>query len=112
MTVKHIFQTEHPHIVKVKGVCGGKPIIKNTRITVRHIAVMFKSGDNPDEILQAYPHLTATQVYDAISYYLDHQEEIEIEIKENQIENVLKKHRAVMDEKGIVHFPMQQKDGN
>lgn len=97
---QNIAFTNHPHIVKVQGVCENKPIIRGTRITVRHIAVMFKAGDTPDEILQAYPHLKPAQIYDAISFYFDHQDEIETEIKENRIENVLNKHGAVIDQKG------------
>jgi len=30
-------QTERPYIVHVKGVCSGQPIIKGTRISVRHV---------------------------------------------------------------------------
>jgi uncharacterized protein (DUF433 family) len=34
-------------------------------------------GETPEEILEKYPHLTLAQVYDALSYYYDHQEEID-----------------------------------
>jgi len=78
--------TEHPHIVRVKGVCGGRPTIKGTRISVRHVAQLYKPGDVVDEILKAHPHLTPAAVYDAISYYLDHQKQIEQEIAENRLE--------------------------
>ncbi|MCH6545846.1 MAG: DUF433 domain-containing protein [Deltaproteobacteria bacterium] len=36
-------QTEHPYIVHVKGVCS-RPIIKGTRISVRHVAQLYKAG--------------------------------------------------------------------
>jgi hypothetical protein len=42
-----------------------------------------------DDILVALPHLTATQVYDALSYYYDHQAEIEGLIRESQPERVI-----------------------
>jgi uncharacterized protein (DUF433 family) len=101
-------KTEHPHIVQVEGICGGRPTIGGSRIPVWQIALMFKAGDTPEDILEAYPHLRAAQVYDAISYYLDHQDEIEQEIEENRIESVLKEHSLTMDEDGQVHFPEEK----
>lgn len=65
-----------------------------------HIAVMWKAGDTVDEIVLSYPHLEPAWVHDAISYYLDHREEIEREIEANKIENVLAKLGGVMDENG------------
>ena len=83
-------KTEHPHITKKEEVCGGSPIIEGSRISVRHIAVMYKAGETIEDILNVHPHLNAAQVYDAISYYLDHMREIEQEIETNQIENVVR----------------------
>ncbi len=97
--------TEHPYIVRMKGVCGNRPIIKGTRISVRHIARLYKAGDLIEEILQAHPHLSAAAVHDAISYYLDHQHEIEEEITENRLEALMAKHDVEMDEHGFLHFP-------
>jgi uncharacterized protein (DUF433 family) len=97
-------QTEHPYIVRVSGVCGGRPIIKGTRISVRHIAQLYKAGDLVEEIVQAHPHLSAAAVHDAISYYLDHQAEIEQEIAENRLEALVAKHNLILDEQGFVHF--------
>lgn len=98
-------QTEHPHIVCVAGICGGRPTIKGTRISVRHIAQLYKAGDTVEEILQAHPHLEAAAVYDAISYYLDHQQAIEREIWENRLEAMTVKYNLEMNERGFLHFP-------
>ena len=97
--------TEHPHIVQVPGICGGRPTLKGTRISVRHIAHLYKAGDTVEEILQAYPYLQAAAVYDAISYYLDHQTAIEQEIADNRLEAVMERYGLVMDERGVLHFP-------
>jgi uncharacterized protein (DUF433 family) len=97
-------QTEHPYVVRVAGVCGGRPIIKGTRISVGHIAQLYKAGDTIEEILEAYPHLKAAAVYDAISYYLDHQKEIEQEIAENHIETLITRHGLEIDEQGFLRF--------
>src|SRR5262245_35702969 len=61
-------ETEHPHIVRVHGVCGGRPIIKGTSLSVRHIAQLYKAGDTVEEIIHAHPHVKSAAVYDAISY--------------------------------------------
>ncbi len=97
-------QTEHPHIIRVEGVCGGRPIIRGTRISVRHIAQLYKAGDTVEEILQAHPHLSPAAVYDAISYYLDHQQEIEGEIVQNRLESLKVKYDLEVDERGFLRF--------
>jgi uncharacterized protein (DUF433 family) len=99
------FPTEHPHIERRPGVCGGAPIIRGTRITVRHIAVLYKDGAGVEEVLATYPHLQASWVHDAISYFLDHREEIEREIEANRIDEVLARTGGVIDDKGVVRFP-------
>lgn len=95
-------RTEHPHIVCVTGVCGGRPIIIGSRIAVCHIAQLYKAGDTVEEILQAHPYLRAAAVYDAISYYLDHQQEIEQEIANNRLEALLAKYGLGVDERGFL----------
>jgi uncharacterized protein (DUF433 family) len=87
-----LIKTEHPYIVRKSGVCGGSPIIDGTRITVRLIAQLVKTGSSAEEILASYPHLSFAQIHDAISYYFDHREEIEQEIEDNKIRNILKKY--------------------
>jgi uncharacterized protein (DUF433 family) len=97
--------TEHPHIVRQPGVCGGSPTIRGTRISVRHVAELFQAGECAENIRQSFPHLRLSWVHDAISYYLDHQPDIDREIEENKIENVLARTGGVMDEKGFIRFP-------
>ena len=96
--------TEHPHIERRPGVGGGVPIIRGTRISVRHIAVLHKDGVSVQEMLETYPHLQESWVHDAISYYLDHREEIEQEIEANRIDEVLARTGGVIDDKGVVRF--------
>jgi hypothetical protein len=37
----------------------------------------------PEELVRRFAHLTLAQVYDALSYYYDHQGEIDAEIERN-----------------------------
>jgi uncharacterized protein (DUF433 family) len=102
--------TEHAHIVRRPGTCGGSPRIRGTRITVRHIAYLYKEGADVSEILRNYPHLQPSWVHDAISYYLDHTQEIEAEIEASRLENVIARTGGVMDDKGVLHFPATNGD--
>lgn len=55
-------------IVSDPAILGGKPCIKGTRISVELILELFASGATRTEILQAYPHLTAEGVEQALQY--------------------------------------------
>lgn len=78
-------KVKHPYITRKKGVCGGKPIIAGTRIKVSQIAIYYeKMGYTPDDIVRAHPHLTLTQVHDALSYYYENIQEIDRQIAEEQ----------------------------
>lgn len=99
---RKIETTDHPHIVKTEGVRGGRPIIRGTGITVELIASFFKAGESLEDILLYYPQLKSAQIYDAISYYLDHQTEIDKYFEKNRIENVLKEFNLAIDERGII----------
>jgi uncharacterized protein (DUF433 family) len=63
---------------------GGTPIIKGTRVAVWQIAERLKAGESPDELAQAYAPVRDAAIFDAISYYYDHLEEIECEIEEHK----------------------------
>jgi len=97
--------TEHPYITRIPGKRGGRPIIRGTGITVSLIARLYKAGDTVDEILESYPHLQPSWVHDAIGYYLDHQDEIEREIRESRMEYLTEQHDLTIDERGFGHFP-------
>ena len=81
--------TEHCHIVRNDEILSGEPIIKDTRTPVRAIVEMWRIGVSPEEIPQRLPHLNLSQVFDALSYYLDHQAEINEYIEQNRIPDTL-----------------------
>ena len=68
-------KTNHPHIVRVEGVCGGEPLVDGLRVTVRHVATLHLRGETIGEIADALG-LTEAQVYHALSYFFDHQGDI------------------------------------
>jgi uncharacterized protein (DUF433 family) len=70
-----IERTAHPYIVRDSTIYGGEPIVEGTRTGVRHIILLFQSGQDPEEIASTQ-RLSLAQVYDAISYFYDNEEEI------------------------------------
>lgn len=64
--------TEH-HIEKLDQVYR----IKGTRIALDSVIYQFQQGRSPEAIQDAFPALSLSQVYAAIAYYLDHQEELD-----------------------------------
>ncbi len=38
-------KTEHPHIVRREGVCGGEPVIDGLRVTVRHVVTLHQRDE-------------------------------------------------------------------
>ncbi|HFE66098.1 MAG TPA: DUF433 domain-containing protein [Chloroflexi bacterium] len=81
--------TKHRYIVSDSRILGGEPIIEGTRTPVRAIVEMWRQGMLPEEIPQQLPHLTLAQVFDALSFYSDHQEEINEYIERNRIPDEL-----------------------
>jgi uncharacterized protein (DUF433 family) len=94
----------HPYVERRTGVLSGRPVIKGTRLPIWQIAVRLQLGDTPDDLIEQYPHISAAAIYDAISYFLDHRDEIEEEINANRLETVLSQHNATMDERGVITF--------
>ena len=56
--------------------------VSGTRIKVIEIALdMLVYGSSPEEMHFQYPHLSLAQIHAALSYYYDHQTDIEAEIQ-------------------------------
>jgi uncharacterized protein (DUF433 family) len=49
-------------IGRVKGVMGGEPVFKGSRIPVRMIAAMLAQGAGEAEVLEGYPRLTSRMI--------------------------------------------------
>jgi len=73
--------TDVKHIVRDPDIYGGKPCIEGHRIAVHDVASWHHQGETPEAIAEGYG-LTLAQVYAALSYYYDHQEEVDREMVE------------------------------
>jgi uncharacterized protein (DUF433 family) len=80
------------YVTRDKEILGGEPIINGTRTSVRAIVGLWRLGVMPEEIPNHLPHLNLAQVFDALSFYLDHQVEINEYIEKNQVPNDLVHH--------------------
>lgn len=84
-----LVQTNHPHVVRVDGMCGGEPVIDGLRVTVRHVATLYLRGESIQEIANALD-LTEAQVFHGLSYFFDHREEIMALITEHDANSLIR----------------------
>ena len=65
-----------------------------TRAKVRQIAIDTLNGLSPEQIREAYPHLSLAQIHAALAYYYDHKAQIdtEIEASERFVDEIRAKH--------------------
>jgi uncharacterized protein (DUF433 family) len=83
-------QTEHLYVERDEAILGGEPVIKGTRTPVRAVVELWRMGCAPEETVNELPHLSLAAVFDALSYYSDHQEEINDYIERNRVPDAKK----------------------
>jgi uncharacterized protein (DUF433 family) len=49
-------------------VCGGKPVVRGTRIAVQTVLEFLAAGDSVEEVLEEYPSLTRKDVQACLDY--------------------------------------------
>lgn len=54
---------------------GGKPCLRDMRVTVGMVAGLVASGHSNERILQSYPYLEAEDIQQAVAYAVQHPEE-------------------------------------
>jgi uncharacterized protein (DUF433 family) len=67
--ISHIATDEH-----------GVARVAGSRVRVVDVAMSHRRGLSADQIRDLYPHLTTGQVYAALSYYADHQADLDAAI--------------------------------
>ena len=73
-------------IASSPGVCGGRPRIAGTGVSVRTIVGCYDLGETPAEIATQIPHLTLAQVHAALAYYYANRDEMDAAIATEQAE--------------------------
>lgn len=101
---------KHAYIEVVKKIAGPQAMIKGTRVPVSIIIGYLRMGETPESLVEnILPHLTLAQIYDALSYYYDHQAEIEQEMAENTEEYGRAYLREHLGEEGYLRVTGQVK---
>ena len=76
--------TGHRYVITDDQIHGGEPILEGTRTPVRAVVEVWRLGTQPEEIAMHFPHLSLAQVFDALSYYSDHQDDINAHIERHR----------------------------
>lgn len=61
-------KTYEDRIIRDKGICGGEPVFKGTRVTLRTVLASLADGDSVAEILADFPSLKPEDVQAAIAF--------------------------------------------
>ena len=64
-------------IAQTPGICGGRPRIAGTGVSIRRIVGWYKMGFSPEEIADQYGHLNLAQVHAALAYYHANRDQME-----------------------------------
>lgn len=73
-------------IAQTPGVCGGRPRIAGTGVSVRRIVGWYKLGWSPEEIADRIGHISLAQVHAALTYYHANQDAMEAEMAVEEAE--------------------------
>ena len=82
-------------ITQTPGICGGRPRIAGTGVSIRRIAGWYKFGLTPEEITAEIPHLTLAHVHAALAYYHANRDEMDAEMaaEEAEADRLEREHR-------------------
>lgn len=56
------------HIIRDPAICGGEPVVRGTRVTVRTILASLGEGASVEEILKDFPTLSEQAVRAVIAF--------------------------------------------
>ncbi len=93
--------TDEP--VPLKTDIDGVVRVGKTRITLDIVIKTFQNGATAEEIVYRYPSLKLADVYTTISFYLNHQQEVEtyLQQRQNQAQTIRKMNEARFDPQGL-----------
>ena len=86
-------------VVSTPNICGGRPRIDGSRITVQYIVKEIKAGITPEEILENKPHLTLASIYTALAYYYANKESLDRDFADydQQCERLIAEYTKIED---------------
>lgn len=89
--------------IKLTRTPAGVLRIGDTRVSLDSVIIAFNQGSVPEQIVYDYDSLTLSEVYAAISYYLQHREEVDSYLAERakQEAELLDANEARFSHKGL-----------
>lgn len=89
--------------IKLTRTPAGVLRIGDTRVSLDSVIIAFNQGSAPEQIIYDYDSLTLSEVYAAISYYLQHREEVDSYLAERakQDAELLDANEARFNHKGL-----------
>jgi uncharacterized protein (DUF433 family) len=76
--------TEHPYVAEYPGVCGGYPVIRNTRIPVRIVVWLRRTLSVGEIRSEWYPYLSEERIQGALDYYAAHPERVDEDFERHE----------------------------
>ena len=73
--------SDDPYVAEYPGVCGGYPVIRETRIPVRLVVLISRDGATVDELAEIWPSVTTAQIQGALDYYTRHPRRVDEDIE-------------------------------
>jgi uncharacterized protein (DUF433 family) len=55
-------------IIRDRAICGGEPVLRGTRVTLRTVLASLADGDSIEQIVQSFPTVSAEQVKAVIAF--------------------------------------------
>ncbi|HEX6817939.1 MAG TPA: DUF433 domain-containing protein [Ktedonobacterales bacterium] len=62
----------------------GNIYVGPSRVTIDSVVIHWRNGQTPEQIHESFPTVPLANIYGAIAYYLEHQDEINEWIREGQ----------------------------
>jgi uncharacterized protein (DUF433 family) len=93
-----------PRAIPLTRLENGVYRVTGTRIPLERIIEEYKDGATPEEIVSSFDTLRLPDVYTLIGYYLDHKEEVEQYLREEEklAEEIRRKIEAVQSSRPIL----------
>ena len=73
-------------IAQTPGICGGRPRLAGTGVSIRRIVGWYKLGWSPEEIADRIGHISLAQVHAALAYYHGNQHAMDADMAAEQAE--------------------------
>ena len=66
--INHGSRNYEERIIRDRKICGGEPVFKGTRVTLRTVLASLADGDSAEDILSDFPSLKPEDIQAAIAF--------------------------------------------